>query len=211
MAFHRKVLAAGVGVLALAAAGIAYATIPDGSGVYTACKLNATGTIRLIDPSLGEGSLLGHCTALETKISWNQAGQPGPAGSAGPQGPKGDTGEQGPAGPAGPQGPKGDQGDPGPAGPAGSSGHLSGYSIQTTTLTLGVTCSSSPCNGQGTWTNTDALVACPSGTRALSGGAWGLPVSTSRPDNQGTGWYAAIDTTNLSSFQWTAYAVCADA
>src|SRR5207248_5644801 len=40
-----------VAVLAVAG-GIAYAAIPDSAGVYTACKLNATGTIRLIDPSL---------------------------------------------------------------------------------------------------------------------------------------------------------------
>ena len=37
----------------LVAAGVAYATIPDANGVYTACRLKATGTIRLIDPSLG--------------------------------------------------------------------------------------------------------------------------------------------------------------
>ena len=74
-----------VGLLA-AAGGIAYATIPDGSGVFTACKLNATGTIRLIDPSLGSTSLLGHCTSLETQISWNRQGQPEPQGPAGVSG-----------------------------------------------------------------------------------------------------------------------------
>jgi hypothetical protein len=74
------------------AGGVAYATIPDGSGVYTACTLNHVGTIRLIDPSLPAGNLLSHCTALETKITWNQQGQPGP------QGPKGNPGPQGPPG-----------------------------------------------------------------------------------------------------------------
>jgi hypothetical protein len=110
MSFHirHKLLVAGVSVGALAAVGVAYATIPDGNGVYTACKLNAVGTIRLIDPSIGETSLLGHCTSLETKISWSQSGT---AGSPGP---------------AGPQGPKGDQGDPGPQGQPGA---LSGYQI----------------------------------------------------------------------------------
>ena len=57
--------------------GVAYAAIPDAGGVYTACKLNATGTIRLIDPSLGSSSLLSHCTALEARITWNQSGRPG--------------------------------------------------------------------------------------------------------------------------------------
>jgi len=64
----------------LAAAGVAYATIPDSSGVFTACQLKATGTIRLIDPSLGSNSLLGHCTSLEAQISWNQRGQNGTNG-----------------------------------------------------------------------------------------------------------------------------------
>lgn len=31
------------------AGGVAYATIPDGGGVYTACMLMNVGTIRLID------------------------------------------------------------------------------------------------------------------------------------------------------------------
>lgn len=69
-----------------AAAGIAYAAIPDGGGVYTACKLNATGTIRLIDPSLWTSSLLGHCTSLEMQITWNERGQQGAQGLPGANG-----------------------------------------------------------------------------------------------------------------------------
>jgi hypothetical protein len=91
---RRKTIIVGAVLAALAAAGIAYATIPDANGVYTACKLNATGTIRLIDPSVGTASLLGHCTSLETQISWNQKGQQGPAG---PQGPAGEDGTNGAA------------------------------------------------------------------------------------------------------------------
>jgi hypothetical protein len=86
-----KLVAVTVALFALAG-GVAYATIPDGSGVYTACTLNHIGTIRLIDPSLPAANLLSHCTALETKITWNQQGQPGP------QGPKGNPGPQGPPG-----------------------------------------------------------------------------------------------------------------
>ena len=97
-------------ILLVMAAGVSYATIAESNAVYTACKLNATGTIRLINPSLGSSSLLGHCTSLETQISWNQQGQPGLTGLIGPQGPKGD------AGLAGPQGPKGDAGSAGPQG-----------------------------------------------------------------------------------------------
>jgi len=107
------------------AAGVSYATIAESNAVYTACKLNATGTIRLINPSLGSSSLLGHCTSLETQISWNQQGQPGLTGLIGPQGPKGDAGLAGPQGPkgdAGSAGPQGAQGDPGAAGPSGPAG-----------------------------------------------------------------------------------------
>jgi hypothetical protein len=89
-------------VAALAAtAGIAYATIPNSAGVYTACKLNVTGTIRLIDPSLAASSLLSHCTSVETQISWNQQGQTGTPGKDGGQGPAGATGPQGPPGSVG--------------------------------------------------------------------------------------------------------------
>jgi hypothetical protein len=77
---HKALLAGAFVVVALAAAGIAYATIPDGGGVYTACMLKNVGTIRLIDPSLGSSSLMGHCTSLETQISWNQQGVPGKDG-----------------------------------------------------------------------------------------------------------------------------------
>src|SRR5262249_43986849 len=70
------------------------------------CKLNATGTIRLIDPSLGSSSLLGHCTKIEAQITWNEQGQPGAQGPAGPQGDPGPQGLQGEQGP---------QGDPGPS------------------------------------------------------------------------------------------------
>ena len=75
---RRKGVLALVGVMALlAVAGVAYATIPDGGGVYTACRLNGVGTIRLIDPSGPSTSLLSHCTKFETEITWNQKGQNG--------------------------------------------------------------------------------------------------------------------------------------
>jgi hypothetical protein len=76
-----------VGAVALlAVAGVAYATIPDSAGMYTACKLNGVGTIRLIDPSGPSHSLLSRCTAFETQITWNQQGQTGDAGAPGKNG-----------------------------------------------------------------------------------------------------------------------------
>jgi hypothetical protein len=113
------------------AGGVAYATIPDSGNVYTGCMLKGIGTIRLIDTSLPASNLLGHCTALEKQVSWNQSGQAGAAGPTGAQGPagaKGDTGATGAQGPkgdtgaAGTQGPKGDTGATGATGQAGADG-----------------------------------------------------------------------------------------
>jgi hypothetical protein len=101
------------------AGGIAYATIPDSGNVYTGCMLKNIGTVRLIDPSLPPGNLMSHCTAFETKITWNQQGQ---AGTPGPAGPKGDTGAPGPKGDTGPAGADGAQGPKGDTGPAGADG-----------------------------------------------------------------------------------------
>ena len=78
---RRVVLIAGA--LLAFAGGIAYATIPDGSGVYTACMLKNVGTIRLIDPSLPASNLISHCTSLESKITFDQQGRPGPIGANG--------------------------------------------------------------------------------------------------------------------------------
>ena len=114
--------------------GVAYATIPGDGGVYTACMLNGVGTIRLIDPNLPPTNLMGHCTSLESKITWSQQGPkgdtgaqgaPGPSGATGatgPTGPKGDTGATGPPGATGPIGPKGDTGATGPPGATGATG-----------------------------------------------------------------------------------------
>src|SRR3954447_16921139 len=73
------------------AGGIAYAMIPSAGGVYTACRLNDVGTIRLIDPSLAASSLLSHCTRLETQFQWNQQGQKGDVGTPRTPGANGPT------------------------------------------------------------------------------------------------------------------------
>lgn len=75
-----------VGVLFAAAAGIAYAAIPDGGGVYTACMLNKVGTVRLIDPALPASNLMSHCTSVETQFTFNQRGQQGVPGVPGNDG-----------------------------------------------------------------------------------------------------------------------------
>ena len=120
-------------VLALVGAGIAYAAIPDSSGVIHGCYSTKNGALRVIDSSA-------KCANGEVALNWNQQGPKGDTGATGPQGavgpqgpagPKGDTGAAGPQGapgPAGAQGPKGDtgatgpQGAVGPQGPAGPNG-----------------------------------------------------------------------------------------
>ncbi|HSS80912.1 MAG TPA: hypothetical protein VLK24_06910 [Gaiellaceae bacterium] len=81
-----KLAATAIAVAALAGAGIAYANIPGGGNVYTACMLKNVGTVRLIDPTLPASNLMSHCTSLETQMSWNQQGQPGTPGSPGQDG-----------------------------------------------------------------------------------------------------------------------------
>jgi hypothetical protein len=75
--------------LAAAAAGLAYAAVPDSNGVYTVCIVKTTGAVRVIDPSLPASDARSHCNANEAQRPWNQQGQPGPAGPAGPPGPAG--------------------------------------------------------------------------------------------------------------------------
>ncbi len=76
-------IALGVVVALAGAVGIGYAAIPDGQGTIHACMLSATGTVRLIDHSLGPKSLRSHCTDLETEVTWSQQGPAGPAGTPG--------------------------------------------------------------------------------------------------------------------------------
>jgi hypothetical protein len=62
-------------VVALAAGGIAYASIPDANGVIHGCYAKINGQLRVIDPSLG-----GACTSSEKPLNWNQTGPTGPRG-----------------------------------------------------------------------------------------------------------------------------------
>jgi hypothetical protein len=118
----------------VAAAVIAAATLSGGAAVWAttstspststiwACKINATGLVRVVDgPS--------QCSSrYETALSWNVVGPKGATGATGPAGAKGATGATGPqgprgfTGPVGPQGPKGDKGATGATGAKGDPG-----------------------------------------------------------------------------------------
>ena len=80
----RKLTVALMIVPALAlAAGVAYATIPDGQGVIHGCYSKSGGALRVIDSSVT------NCKASETSLAW---GVTGPAGEPGPVGPPGAPG-----------------------------------------------------------------------------------------------------------------------
>lgn len=72
----------------LGAASLAWAAIPDGSGVIHGCYKNVDGKLRVIDPSGG-----GSCIPSETALDWSQTG---PVGPVGPTGSQGATGAAGP-------------------------------------------------------------------------------------------------------------------
>lgn len=116
---------------------VAYAAVPDSSGVIHGCYAKSgggsggsgtsggaggtsagtgTGTLRVIDPSLGQ-----KCAAGEAGVDWSQTGPKGAQGPPGPPGQQGLQGTQGIQGPPGPPGAPGQKGDSGPAGAAGTS------------------------------------------------------------------------------------------
>ena len=90
---HLVAALVGAAVVLAVAGNLAWAAIPGGGGVYTACMLKNVGTVRLIDKSLPAGNLMSHCKpALEVEVSWNQAGQQGIPGTPGANGSDGDDG-----------------------------------------------------------------------------------------------------------------------
>ena len=85
-------LLAAVAVLALGAT-VAYASIPDSSGVVHGCFNQTNGQLRVFDPESGPKP--GPCTSNERPLDWNQIGQQGPQGTQGVQGPAGSQGPKG--------------------------------------------------------------------------------------------------------------------
>jgi hypothetical protein len=80
-----------VGIL-LAGGAIAYASIPDSSGVIHGCYQMNVGNLRVIDTATDT------CRPSEVPLAWSQTGPQGPQGQPGPQGPQGNQGPQGPSG-----------------------------------------------------------------------------------------------------------------
>lgn len=141
--------AATLGVLLVGPAVLA--GFSDG-GVIQSCIDNASGSVRVIDPTDPAQACDG---ATETRISWNQRGPAGPTGATGaqgpvgPAGPTGATGAQGPAGPAGPAGPVGPTGATGAQGPAGPPGPIGPTGPQGPAGPAGPTGATGPQGGPG--------------------------------------------------------------
>jgi Collagen triple helix repeat (20 copies) len=140
-------------VLLALAAGIAYASIPDSSGVIQACYQKVNGQLRVIDTSKG-----GTCNSSETALSWNQTGPIGAKGTTGAKGSTGANGINGQKGATGPPGANGTNGAKGATGPKGPAGGLD--SVQVVSQ-----------NVAGTGGFVTLFVDCPAGTTLTGGGA----------------------------------------
>jgi hypothetical protein len=91
--------------IGLMAGGVAYASIPDSTGVVHGCYGKLNGSLRVIDTAKSQ-----KCASNELALNWNQTG------------PKGATGARGVAGPDGAMGPRGVTGLQGVTGPTGATG-----------------------------------------------------------------------------------------
>ncbi len=79
--------------IGLMAGGVAYASIPDSTGVVHGCYGKLNGALRVIDTAKSQ-----KCAANELALNWNQTGPKGATGAKGAAGPKGATGPRGPIG-----------------------------------------------------------------------------------------------------------------
>lgn len=133
--------------------------------------------------------------------------------------PQGPAGPQGPRGPRGQKGEKGQKGQTGARGPAGAPG-VSGYEIVNQTF-AGVPV---PNSGGSRGLSEMKTAGCPSGKRAIGGGAnlgtnpaqagpqRQVSISLSAPNGPGNGWsvqlFNASETTD-TSIDLQVYAICA--
>jgi hypothetical protein len=81
--------------------GVAYASIPDGSGTIHGCYAKSTGALRVIDT--------GGCKSAELALTWAQQGTPGTPGTNGTNGAPGTNGTNGAPGTNGTNGVSGYQ------------------------------------------------------------------------------------------------------
>jgi hypothetical protein len=79
---RRLIITAAIAVaVAISGGAIAYASIPDSSGVIHGCYTVSGGALRVIDTAKGQT-----CATGQHSLNWNQKGPRGPAGPPGPAG-----------------------------------------------------------------------------------------------------------------------------
>jgi Collagen triple helix repeat (20 copies) len=175
---RRGLLTVAAFAILMVAAGVAYASIPDSTGVIHGCYTTGTGQLRVYD---SQSSTAKKCSSNERALTWNQQG---PQGAQGPQGPQG---AQGPQGPQGPQGAAGQDGKDG----------VSGYHMAQNFQSVG---------GSGTTVSLDA--SCGPDNSVLGGGYeidsgsgdnTNTVVTESEPVNQST-WEVTMTNNNSEIF-----------
>jgi hypothetical protein len=83
----RPVAVVAASAVALLAAGVVWAAIPDGTGTIHACQSPSDKSLRVVDT--------GACAKGEAPVSWSQNAVRGPQGPQGPQGQPGNAGPHG--------------------------------------------------------------------------------------------------------------------
>jgi hypothetical protein len=171
----------------------------------------------------GGPSMAVACTALFVALGGTgyaaSVATPGHAAAAkpktkvlrGPRGPRGPAGAVGPAGNAGPAGPAGPAGAPGAAGAAGATGLANVTRVISDDVPA-------PAGQQ-----TGGAVTCPSGQKAIGGGADisstapGTSLNSSFPDSSSSAggapidsWVAFVDNSTATSTSFAVYAICAN-
>jgi hypothetical protein len=169
----------GIFVGALVGGSVAYASIPDSSGVIHGCYQKISGNLRVVDPATDS------CRSSEVGLDWNQAG---PTGATGPAGPKGATGATGPTGVAGPTGATG------PTGPAGIVGLQMVLGLPTIVAAH---------------TNSESTVSCPAGDIAVTGDVFVNPAVATEEltivtiDSFNNGFFNGTLTDKTPTDKWT--------
>jgi hypothetical protein len=84
----RALIVIGAALILMIGGAVAYAQIPSADGTITGCYMKSGGSIRIIDTGAS-------CKSSETKLTWNQKGQPGTNGTNGTPGTNGTNGVSG--------------------------------------------------------------------------------------------------------------------
>jgi len=195
-------------VLPLLAAAIVVAGLAAVATAATGVATDSKKTVKVKCPA-APGAKKVTCKVIG-KLPQGPQGVPGPAGAKGAKGDKGATGNRGPEGAKGATGAKGADGAPG----------LSGYEIVNQTFAaVFIENSGSPRGLSEVKT-----VTCPSGKRAIGGGAnlgtnaaqngqqRQVTLSLSGPNGTGTGWSVQLFNNSTSidtSIDLQVYAICA--